>query len=144
MKRAYIAAPFFNPAQLQIVESIKDILTVNHVPYFSPKDESMFKQGDDPKQILLKNVYAIKAAPYVIVVTDGKDVGTIFEAGYAFAKDVPILYVWFGYTPELKFNLMLGASGHVVHTYKQLELQIRSMRDFSHFIDTTDKGMLYE
>lgn len=124
MNKVYIAAPFFNEAQLERVESIKNVLREQGIEYFSPKDESMFKQGDDPAKILRLNCTAIDEAPYVIVVTDDKDVGTIWEAGYAFAKSKKILYVWLGWKPEMKFNIMLAASGIAVHSYDDLAYQL--------------------
>lgn len=143
-KKVYIAAPFFNPEQLKIVEDIKAILEECGVSYFSPKDESMFKQGDDPADILRLNCKAIYDAKYVIVVTDGKDVGTIWEAGFAFGKRKPILYVWLGYKPEMKFNIMLAASGPAVHNYTDLEFQIDNFEKFREFANTTASGMLHE
>jgi len=120
-ERVYIAAPFFNDRQLEIVEHIKSVLSSNNILYFSPKDESMFKQGDNPIDILNLNVEAIVDSDYIIVVTDGKDTGTIWEAGYAFGKGIPILYLWVNRREGQKFNLMLGASGNVVNTFRELD-----------------------
>lgn len=145
MSKVYIAAPFFNDEQIQIVEDIKNILDENGINYFSPKDESMFKQGDDPKTILELNCNAIGSAPYIICVTDGKDVGTIWEAGFAFALDIPIMYVWLGYKPEMKFNIMLAASAAtVVHTYIDLEYQAEQFEQHGSFVDISIPGMLHE
>lgn len=145
MSKVYIAAPFFNDKQLQIVEDIKAILEEQGIEYFSPKDESMFKQGDDPKDILQLNCKAISHAPFMICVTDDKDVGTIWEAGYAFARRVPILYVWLGYEPHMKFNIMLAASGKaVVHNYVDLVYQLQNYSQFNEYIPNQSVGMLYE
>ena len=145
MVKPYIAAPFFNAKQTQIVEDIKAILEEQGIEYFSPKDESMFKQGDDPKDILLLNCKAICNAPFVIVVTDDKDVGTIWEAGFAYAKRVPILYIWLGYKPEMKFNIMLAASGDVVHNYTDLSYQLEFFKAHGRFDNLLKhKGMLHE
>lgn len=145
MSKVYIAAPFFNDKQLQIVEDIKAILEEQCIEYFSPKDESMFKQGDDPKQILKLNCRAIEHSDFVIVVTDDKDVGTIWEAGYSYAFNVPILYVWLGYEPHMKFNIMLAASGSaVVHTYADLVYQLEHYKDFNEFKSGLDGAKLHE
>ena len=46
--------------------------------------------------------------------TDGKDMGTIWEAGYAFGINKPIIY--FAETlGNGQFNLMLARSGNVVY-----------------------------
>lgn len=145
MSKCYIAAPFFNDKQLQIVEDIKAILEKQTIEYFSPKDESMFKQGDDPKQILKLNCRAIEHSDFVIVVTDDKDVGTIWEAGYSFAFQVPILYVWLSYEPHMKFNIMLAASGDaVVHTYADLVYQLQHYIEVGEFKQGLDGAKLHE
>lgn len=118
--KVYIAAPFFNPTQLLIVEGIKEILIKNNIQFFSPKDESMFKQGDNPKDILDLNCRAILTSDAVVAVTDGKDVGTMFECGYAYSHLVPIIYVWLDKKEGEKFNLMLAASGSVIHCLKDI------------------------
>ena len=143
-KKVYIAGPFFNEAQLAIIEEIKQQLDSVGIKYFSPKDESMFKQGDAPDKILRLNCEAINSAPFVVVVTDDKDVGTMWEAGYAYAKKKPILYVWLGYKPWMKFNLMLGASGYAVHTYADMLYQICRFMEIGEFKDINSEGMLYE
>lgn len=116
MSKAYIAGPFFNPGQIKIIEDIKAELKAYGHSFFSPKDESMFKQGDDPKVILDLNCNAILSCDMIIVVTDGKDVGTMFEAGYAYSHQIPTLYVWLSRQPSQKFNLMLVASGEAVYS----------------------------
>jgi nucleoside 2-deoxyribosyltransferase len=113
--RVYIAAPFFNESQLAVVEAIKTVLDQNDIDFFSPKDESMFKQGDDPREIIDLNCNAITNCNAVIAVTDGKDVGTMFECGYAYAHNIPVIYIWLGHQPGQPFNLMLAASGEVVY-----------------------------
>lgn len=144
MSKVYIAAPFFNADQLLIVENIKLALEDVGLEYFSPKDESMFKQGDDPKEILNLNCKAINECSLIVVVTDDKDVGTIWEAGYAYARGKKVLYVWLGYKPYMKFNLMLGASGKAVHDYVQLHHQLDHYKRLGILSSTNTEGMLYE
>jgi len=140
----YIAAPFFNEKQLEIVEQIKLILMEDNIIYFSPKDESMFKQGDDPSVILESNCIAICDSQFMIAVTDDKDVGTMWESGFAYADGIPIVYLWLGYKPGMKFNIMLAASGAVAHSYSELQIQVRAMRDTGEFINNTNEDMLHE
>lgn len=142
--KVYIAAPFFNPKQLARVESIKEILTIMGIDYFSPKDESMFKQGDNPKDVLNLNCDAIKSCDAIIVVTDEKDVGTIWEAGYAYALKKPILYVWTTAEKGQKFNLMLAASGDVVYDYVSIKSQLRFFQQTGMFLPLNQKGLLIE
>ena len=58
----------------------------------------------------------------MIVNTRDKDIGTIWEAGFAFANEVPIVYFCAGLPAGAKFNLMLARSGIKVCTsFEELE-----------------------
>ena len=121
----YIASPFFNPLQVQIVEDIKKALNDIGVDFYSPKDANLFEnfKDMDPKVIFEENVVNILNRDAVVVVTDGKDVGTIFEAGFAYASKIPIVYVWLDRPEGAKFNLMLSQSGRtVVGSISELQL----------------------
>lgn len=143
--KAYIAGPFFNATQLIIIELIKDTCKQAEMQFFSPKDESNFKQGDDPKVVLQRNCDAIEDCNFIIAVTDDKDVGTMWEAGYAYACNKPIIYVWLGYKPDMSFNIMLAASGEaVVHDYKSLYNQLIAYRQTGKFDSNLNKDMLHE
>jgi nucleoside deoxyribosyltransferase len=132
--KTYIAAPFFNPAQIERVEAIKRILDHLKVDYYSPKDDCLYTptNGMLPKEVVDSNCDAIDKADFMIAVTDDKDVGTMFECGYAYSTGIPIFYIWGGYTPEAKFNIMLAESAYkVCHTYSELH---NELYDFIHDI----------
>ena len=57
------------------------------------------------------NLHHIETADFLIVNTRDKDIGTIWEAGYAYANEVPIVYFCAGLPEGAKFNLMLARSG---------------------------------
>jgi len=143
MADIYIAGPWFNKEQMDRLEHIKTIISELDLEYFSPKDESQFKQGDDPAIILQTNVLAIQDCTAIVVITDGKDTGTIWEAGYAYALQKPILYVWLTHQPEQKFNLMLGASGAVAMNYDELQQQLGFFCMYDTFDETDNKGKLF-
>lgn len=143
----YIASPFFNAEQLAIVESIKGILDKHKLSYFSPKDECMYKEGETtPEEVLEINIMGLDKTDICICVTDGKDPGTMFEAGWCYAKGIPLIYVWLGGLPGQKFNLVLAASGSVVRNYKQLENAITEIKDVGAFIrrNWSEENMTYE
>jgi len=117
----YIAGPFFNPEQTTIINNIRFIIEELDLKFFSPKDECMFVPGvTTPEQVLDVNMQALEKTTLLVCVTDGKDPGTMFEAGYCHAKGIPIIYIWLSGKPGQKFNLMLGASGSVVRNLIQL------------------------
>ena len=113
----YIAAPFFNPKQVERVEVIKEMLAAKGFEYFSPKDDCLFEndKGMDSGDIFKTNIIEIDNCNGVIVVTDGRDVGSIFEAGYAYgANKSNIIYVWIDHETEANFNIMLAHSGDAI------------------------------
>lgn len=116
----YLAGPWFTDGQMARLELLKSILTSQGITFFSPKDENLFKPGMTTKDVLNANLVAMDESQFVLAITDGKDVGTMFECGWAHANNIPILYVWLTREKGQKFNLMLAASGSFVTTEKEL------------------------
>lgn len=126
----YIAGPFFNEAQTAVIELIKQLCDKLGVKYFSPKDECMFEPGvTTPAEVVEQNVKALDRVDFAVVVTDGKDPGTLFEAGYCYAEKVPMIYCWFGAQPGQKFNIMLAATGSVAKNMPALEAHLHRFID---------------
>ena len=109
----YIAGPFFNAEQLERVEAIKQILSMKGLTYFSPKDNIMLSPDasiEERRKAFEDNIKNICGCSWVLCITDGKDVGTMFEAGVAYAVSTPIVY--FAETlGDRPFNVMLSESG---------------------------------
>ena len=125
----YIAAPFFNDAQLRRVEHTKELLEKLGINYFSPKDASMFMPGiTTPEEVFNTNVKALKTTNLLVCITDDKDTGTIFEAGYCSALNIPIIYLWTTAKGGQKFNIMLAAAGSVCKTFNQLEMALEDIQ----------------
>jgi nucleoside 2-deoxyribosyltransferase len=134
--RAYIAAPWFTPEQMNLLELVKDTIVQLDVDIFSPKDENMYTPGETSAiDVLLGNCNAIESSDLIVVITNGKDVGTMWEAGYAFAIDRPIIYVWVDRLPGQKFNLMLAASGAVAYNMIELDELLKNFIEYGDFLD---------
>jgi nucleoside 2-deoxyribosyltransferase len=134
--RAYIAAPWFTPEQMNLLELVKDTVVQLDVDIFSPKDENMYTPGETSAiDVLLGNCNAIESSDLIVVITNGKDVGTMWEAGYAFAIDRPIIYVWVDRLPGQKFNLMLAASGAVAYNMIELDELLKNFIEYGDFLD---------
>ena len=143
----YIAGPFFNPEQLDIVETVKSTLFKQGLKYFSPKDECMYEPGvTTPEQVLEINVKALEQTDLTVCITDGRDPGTMFEAGWCYAKSIPIIYIWLGGLPGQKFNLVLAASGSVVRSYDQLDAALHEIKETGTFIrkNWSEESIQYE
>lgn len=131
----YLASPFFRPEQIERIEFIENTLEDCGYTVFSPRKEFVVKPNatsEDRKKGFTGNCEAIDKADFVLAVTDGKDMGTIWEAGYAFAKNKPILY--FAETlGNNDFNLMLAESGllGVCKSREDLERVLRDIYQYS-------------
>lgn len=134
----YIAAPFFNPVQTERLEAVKKALDVIKIKYYSPKDESLYVPGKTtPKEILDANINALRSCDLLVCITDDRDPGTFFEAGWCHATGVPIVYIWFSGEKGQKFNLMLGASGSVVRDTDTLMKVVENAAISGFIVDTT-------
>jgi nucleoside 2-deoxyribosyltransferase len=108
----YIASGWFNENQMNDLINIKLILNSINAKYYSPKDECEIKQDANiemQQKIFYANLTAIRCSKCLIVNTRDKDIGTLFEAGYAYANNIPIIYCNFANIK--KFNIMLARSG---------------------------------
>ena len=127
MKKIYLASGWFNPvqdAELTQLEKIFDDRS-EHFELASPR-RIFVCPPNAPKEVQDEtfegNLHHIKTADFLLVTTRDKDIGTIWEAGYAFAFDRPIVYFCAGLPAGAKFNLMLARSGIKVCTsFEELE-----------------------
>jgi len=108
----YLASPFFNPQQDQVVEDLKRSMGRFSLEYYSPKDQFRVNFKTDPpeklEQCFQANIKAIREADLILAVIDDFDPGTVWEMGYAFANKKPILA--FSAVPGRGLNLMLSQS----------------------------------
>lgn len=110
----YIASGFFTPQQIEEVEFIKSELDKRGLTYFSPKDDSAVSNINDPEQrkrVFALNDLAIRQSRMMVVNTNNKDMGTLFESGMAYALGMDIIYVCFQLGKGGQLNLMLSESG---------------------------------
>lgn len=95
----YIAAPFFNEEQLELVEAIEVCFDFNQIDYYSPRSEGVLmnmtpeEKKARMKYIFDKNVEMLDAADTIVAVIDDYDTGTVWEIGYAFAKGKRIITI---------------------------------------------------
>lgn len=129
--RVYFASPWFTPEQEEREERLKAKLRSLGFVVHSPKEEAVCGVISDPEtrqRIFKGNTDAIDGCDIVFVITDGKDMGTIWEAGYAYGikqyqieacvpNDRIIKIVYYCETlGNGLFNLMLAQSGDIVIT----------------------------
>lgn len=109
----YLASPFFNEEQIKRENKVKNLLREFGFKVYAPMEHGIvggIASQDSVTATFNSNVEAINNSEFVIAITDGKDMGTIWEAGYAYGKKIPIIYYaeTLGNNP---FNIMLSESG---------------------------------
>lgn len=109
----YLASPFFNDEQIKREETIKKTLRGYGFSVYAPREHGIVGSLASQEAVTStfnSNVEAIDNSKMVLAITDGKDMGTIWEAGYAYGKNIPIVYYaeTLGNNP---FNIMLSESG---------------------------------
>ena len=143
MKKIYFASPFFNEEQVEREERLKKKLRDLGYNVFSPK-ENIFLSKDatdeEQEKAYSDNIKNIETCDILFGVTDGKDMGTIWECGYANGinsnrkQKIKIIY----YCETLnggQFNLMLAKSADAV---------ITSYKDMDNFSNILERGNAYE
>lgn len=116
--KVYLASPFFSKEQVERIEFIENLLDKYNFDTFSPRKASLVTK-DCSKADLIKtfegNVNHIDGCDFVLCVLDTNkdevrsDTGTVFEFGYAYAKNKPVLC--FNENRDKGINLMLALSG---------------------------------
>jgi nucleoside 2-deoxyribosyltransferase len=127
MKKIYLASGWFNPTQDAELTQLEKIFDERADSFELASPRRIFVcPPNAPKSVqdetFTGNLHHIQTADFLLVNTRDKDIGTIWETGYAYAFDKPIIYFCAGLPKGAKFNLMLARSGIKVCTsFKQLE-----------------------
>ena len=125
-QKVYLAAGWFNPVQAEELDKLEAVCNSRDwIDLASPR-QIFVCPPNAPKETqdatFMGNLEHIASADFLIVNTRDKDIGTIWEAGFAFALRKPIIYFCAGLPDGAKFNLMLARSGCKVATsFEDLE-----------------------
>lgn len=126
-QRVYLASGWFNPTQASELTRLEEIFDAREdwIALSSPR-RIFVCPPNAPKEVqdatFSGNLEHIEKADFLLVNTRDKDIGTIWEAGYAHAHKRPIVYFCGGLPKGAKFNLMLARSGVKVCTsFEELE-----------------------
>lgn len=95
--RVYIAAPFFNLAELWMVEEVRQRLLGMGVSVFSPLHD--VGRGS-ASEVARRDLEGLDDCDAVLAVLNGGDAGTIFEIGYAIARAKPVVALAQNVRPE--------------------------------------------
>lgn len=123
--KIYFAGGWFSPQQEEEHTRVGNFLASHkNLEVFNPRiaggDFKVSKETDHMTQVLLNNCKAIDEADLVVAITDYKDMGTLWECGYAYAKQKPVIY-YCETLGDKPFNLMLAKTGNVARDIDELE-----------------------
>lgn len=108
----YLASPFFNEAQVNVIENLKGIMEDLKLSYYSPKDEMRLDFKKDPpekiKQCFDANCNSVKTSELILAVIDDFDPGTVWEIGYGYSFKKSVIA--YSNVPGRGLNLMLAQS----------------------------------
>lgn len=141
MKKIYLASGWFNPTQEAELTQLEKIFDDRAEAFELASPRRIFIcPPNAPKSVqdetFSGNLHHIQTADFLLVNTRDKDIGTIWEAGYAFAFNKPIIYFCAGLPEGAKFNLMLARSGIKVCTsFEQLEDYLDRVTEIGSFIN---------
>ena len=136
----YLASPFFKDSQIQREEAVKNALRNEGYTVYSPRENGILTPDatDEVRtKVFKENCEAIQKSHRIFAITDEKDIGTIWEAGYAYGIGKEIVY-YAGTLGDNPFNVMLGKSGIGIFTkYKDL---VEAAKTGS-FFNKNEKGL---
>jgi len=87
-ERIYLAGPFFTTAQQWLVDESRFALRELGFTVFSPIHE--IGEGP-PNEVAPADIFELERSDLVFALVDGLDAGTIFEIGYARARNIPVV-----------------------------------------------------
>ena len=121
--KVYLASPFFNDKELEILSQIEEILESKGLIVFKPKDNQFdnLEKGSNPWSLATFNndKKFIDWSDIVVAVYHGaySDSGTSWEIGYAYGTQKPVIVVQVGETS----NLMIHEGSHANVTIEELK-----------------------
>lgn len=147
LTKLYLAAPFFNDAQTtrlnQVAAALQQNPTVSHV--FSPMNDTnaaglTFGTPEWQQLVYNEDTQGLNEADVLLAVYDydhaNADPGTMFEIGYAVAKQIPVVVFCEGSQP---INLMISQG---LTTFTQ-DLKTLTTLDFTHLPHLPYTGEVY-
>lgn len=109
--QVYLAGPFFNTAQQWMIDETREALTDMGFDVFSPVHEI----GIGPAhEVAPADLFALEKSGLVLALLDGLDAGTLFEVGYARAKEIPVVVVAEA-VEEPALSMILGSGCEVAN-----------------------------
>jgi nucleoside 2-deoxyribosyltransferase len=111
--QVYLAGPFFTMAQRWLVEEARTALLNSPLSVFSPLHDVGRGPAD---QVVQRDLEGLDRSATVLALLDGHDAGTLFEIGYARAKQIPV--VAFAEQESVEdLKMFAGTNCQIVHDF---------------------------
>lgn len=88
VRQVYLAGPFFDLAQIWMVEQAREQLRAMGLKVFSPYHDIGLGSAAD---VVQKDIRGIQDSDLVFAIVDGHDTGTVFEVGFARSIGRPVI-----------------------------------------------------
>lgn len=95
--KIYLAGPFFTFPQRWLIQQFREALLSMGGNVFSPMHDVGYGL---PEYVVPLDIEAINSSNLMVAIVDGLDSGTLFEIGYARAKNIPVIAYVQNETPE--------------------------------------------
>ena len=113
--RIYLAGPFFNYGERWLIDLVRESLADLGVGVFSPIHDVGIGL---PTEVAPADIRGLEECDAVLALLDGLDSGTLFEVGFARAKDIPVVgFAEQATSPDL--TMLLGTGVPVYSTLAQ-------------------------
>jgi nucleoside 2-deoxyribosyltransferase len=133
--RVYLASGWFNPEQKKQMDEVYEVLSkyeeMGLIDLFAPFYDGIVLTKDDPnlkkkmETVWWLDVAMVSRSQLVVVCTQDHDVGTVYEAGFAGAHNIPV--ICYNSKPELGLNVMLAqAARGFAKTQEELKRVVES------------------
>jgi nucleoside 2-deoxyribosyltransferase len=105
----YLAAPFFNLSQRWLVELVRDSVLHLGALVFSPFHDV----GVGAEEVARRDLTGLDLSTSLLALLDGVDAGTMFEAGYATHRNLPV--IGYAESADPEGSKMLQGTGAELH-----------------------------
>lgn len=103
----YLAGPFFDVAQRWLIDELRHALLDQGLKVFSPIHD--VGEGE-ATHVATKDLEGLRASSVVLACLDGMDTGTVFEIGYARARNIPVICLSTGPAVDADKTMLVGTA----------------------------------
>jgi nucleoside 2-deoxyribosyltransferase len=89
--RVYLAAPFFTLADKSVLNEARSALASLGIKVFSPYHHVGLATSSEIKRVAIADLKGLRKSRCVLALLHNNDLGSVFEVGYARARNIPVV-----------------------------------------------------